>query len=131
MKKVSPVYRIELDGTLIQSKEDFFRELRAATGIDHVGNLDALDDDLAGEIPWCCGRYAIIWNHADKSDWSGHSDLTKILGLLAYQQQAFSEFFLDLQLNFDPDPTEDTWSFPLSYELPRYRAERRKRGIGN
>ena len=129
MRKVSPVFRIELDGARIRSKEDFFRELSAATGIDHVGNLDALDDDLTSEIPWCCGRYAIIWNHADQSDWSGDSELTTVLGVLAYQQQMLPEFFLDLQLNFDPDPAEDTWSFPVAYESPHYRAERRKRGV--
>ena len=122
-------YRIELDGNRIKSKDDFFRELSAATGIDHADNLDALEDDLTGEIPLCCGSYAIIWNHANKSDWSGYSDLTRVLGVLAYQKQSFPEYFRSLELNFDPDPTEDTWTFPTMYQAPYYQGERRKRNV--
>ena len=122
-------YRIELDGTRIQSKDDFFRELSAATGIEHTENLDALDEDLIQEIPLRCGPYAVIWNHADKSDWSGHSSLAQVLGVLTYQQQYFPEYFQSLELKFDPDPTADTWSFPAVFEAPFYREERRKRGV--
>ena len=122
-------FRIELDGTRIQSWDDFFRELSAATGIEHMDNLDALDEDLVEEIPLRCGPFAVIWNHADKSDWSGHSELTKVLGVLTRQQQYFPEYFRFLELSFDPDPTADTWSFPAAFESPFYREERRKRGV--
>jgi RNAse (barnase) inhibitor barstar len=123
------VYRIEVDGSRIHSKDDFFRELSAATGIAHVKNLDALDEDLTHEIPLCCGPFAIIWNHADKSDWSGNSGLTQVLGVLAHQQQCFPSHFRSLELLFDSDPTADAWSFPAAYESPFYRNERRKRGV--
>jgi RNAse (barnase) inhibitor barstar len=126
---MSSVYRIELDGSRIRSKDDFFRELSAATGIAHVDNLDALADDLTGEIAWCHGRYALIWRHADKSDWSGYSDLSKILGVLFREQQAFPEYFTSLQLEFDPDPSADTWTFSKVYNSPYYAAERQRRGV--
>ena len=126
---MTSVYSIELDGAHIQTREDFFRELRAATGIDHVENLDALDEDLVAEIPLRCGAYRIVWTHADKSDWSGYSEVTKILGLLFRQQQSFPDYFRAVELRFDPDPTADTWTFPKMYDAPYYREERRKRGV--
>jgi len=126
---VRSVYLIELDGSRIQTTSDFFRELSRATGIDHVQNLDALDEDLTLEIPLRCGPYKIVWHHADKSDWSGYSEVTKILGSLFHQQQYFPEYFQGIELKFDPDDDADTWTFPLMYDSPFYRDERRKRGV--
>ena len=120
-------FTIELDGAKLQSKADFFRELSSAVDIELVNNLDALDEDLVSEIPLRCGPYRIVWHNADRSDWSGYSEMTKILGLLTFQQQRHSDRFVELRLQFEPDPHEDTWSYPEMYSTPFYVAERARR----
>ncbi|MEM9085585.1 MAG: barstar family protein [Pseudomonadota bacterium] len=121
------IFTIELDGAKLQAKADFFRELSAAVDFELAENLDALDEDLADEIPLRCGPYRIVWKNADKSDWSGYSEILKILGLLTHQQQAYPDRFVSLSLEFQADPAEDTWTYPEMYSSPYYVKERERR----
>ncbi len=121
------VFIIKLDGSKLQTKADFFRELSAAIDYELTDNLDALDEDLAFEIPLRCGPYSIVWQNAAKSDWSGYSEITKILGLLTHQQQAHPDRFTSLTLDFQSDPEEDTWTYPEMYKSPYYVKERERR----
>ena len=123
----SDAFIIKLDGSKLQTKADFFRELSAAIDYELTNNLDALDEDLAFEIPLRCGPYRIVWQNAEKSDWSGYSEITKILGLLTHQQQAYPDRFTSLTLDFQPDTEEDTWTYPEMYSSPYYVKERERR----
>ncbi len=122
-------FEIRLDGNLIQSVDDLFSAMSSSVGFELTRNFDALDDDLQGEIPFCCGPFKVIWEHANKSDWSGYQQLMKALGVLFWNQQLHPDRFLSLELQFDADPDEDTWSYPQIFNSDFYRAERRKRGI--
>ncbi|SIO19382.1 hypothetical protein SAMN02745824_3297 [Parasphingorhabdus marina DSM 22363] len=121
------IYVIELDGTKLQSREDFFRDLSIATDLDLVPNLDALDEDLALQIPFCCGPFKVIWHRAESSDWSGYSEITKILGVLFFAQQRDPDHFIGLELVFDSEENQDASSFQAAYSSPGYVAERKKR----
>lgn len=121
------IFTIILDGTKLQSKADFFRELSQAVDFDLAANLDALDEDLCYEIPLRCGPFRIVWKNANKSDWSGYSELTEVLGVLTYQQQRLPERFVELRLEFEPEAGEDTWSYPAAYSEPYYVSERMRR----
>jgi RNAse (barnase) inhibitor barstar len=126
---MTAAFVIRLDGNRIQSVDDLFSAVSSSVGFELDRNFDALDDDLQGEIPFRCGPFKVIWEHANKSDWSGYQELTKALGVLFYSQQRHPDRFLSLELQFDAEPGEDTWSFPHIFNSDFYRAERRKRGI--
>ena len=123
-------FAIELDGIEIQSDDDFFKALSRATQLDLTDNLNALDEDLEYEIPLCCGPFTIKWKNAEKSDWSGYTHLTAILGVLFYAQQRHPDRFVSLELEVNPEEDEDTWSYPAAFSSPLYKTEREKRRNG-
>ncbi|WP_069309168.1 barstar family protein [Porphyrobacter sp. LM 6] len=119
-------FLVTLEGARIQTSADFFRELSMAVDIDLVQNLNALDDDLCDEIPARCGPYRIVWRSADKSNWSD-PEITRILGCLFYQQQQYSDRFVELKLQFEEDFSDSTVFYTEIYTSPYYVAERARR----
>ena len=95
---MTSVYSIELDGAHIQTREDFFRELRAATGIDH--EFDQTDpmtiDEKAVELVRLIGQsteYQAVKRANDVLGESGSAfkDLANYINAKDYEDDKFKK----------------------------------------